>query len=551
MLHGLLVAVTPQTLFWISVGVLAGMVVGTLPGLTATMGVALLVPFTFDLPAADGLAMLGALFVCAMFSDAVPAVLVNTPGTPAAMATAFDGFPMAKQGRAQHAIVASCFSAMLGAVFGGLVFVFVAGPLGRVALRFGPPEFFWVGVFAVTIVGSLSGESLVEGVAGAAIGMLIRTIGLSQTGDVARFTFGLPELRGGVSLVAALIGVFAIPQVLEMVAERRGHEFVGEYRTQRGVVLQVVREILSQPVHFLRSAGIGTLVGLLPGGGPPVAALLSYNEAVRWTRGKKNFGQGDMRGVTASEFANNACAPASMIPMVTLGVPGSGVAAVISGALLMRGLHPGPSLFATQASLVYTFAWSMTLSGIVTYVFGSLLSPVLARMIKIPVRLLAPIIVFLCSIGSFAIRNSIADVYWMLGLGIFAYVVSKLGIRPGPIGLGLILGPILEPALVQSIALSHASSAVHVFFGSGVDIVMVCLTALSLAWMVWSHRRSRVQAPALATGGGPALAAGAVHAGAPGAGGPVRPASRGAPGPERQASDAAGAGPQPGEASQR
>lgn len=487
MLQGLVLALSPAALFWTAVGVLAGMVIGSLPGLTATMGVALLVPFTFGLPPLDGLAMLGALYVCAMFSDSIPAVLVNTPGTPAALTTAFDGHQLALQGKAQHAIVASSFSAMLGAVFGGLAFLFLAGPLGAIGLKFGPPEYFWVGIFAVTIIGSMSGDSLAKGVAGAAIGMLVSTIGLSPTGNVARFTFGNPALIGGISDVAALVGVFAIPQAISMAVDRRTRHVVAEYRPKRGVVGEVVREVLGKPFHLLRSAVIGTIIGILPGAGSVVAALVSYNEAVRWGGPNSKFGKGDIRGVTASEVANNAAAPASMIPLMTLGYPGSAPAAVIAGALLMRGLDPGPSLFSGNTALVYAFAGTMTMSGIITYAFGSVLSPFIARMVSAPIRFLVPIVIFLATIGSFAIRNNMIDVYFTIGIGIFAYIMGKLGFKPGPIGLGLILGPIVEPALVQSIAMSGASSLTHVFFGSTVDIIVASLTALSLIWVFVSR----------------------------------------------------------------
>jgi putative tricarboxylic transport membrane protein len=493
-IEGLIQALTPQFLLWLTVGVLAGMVVGALPGLTATMGVALLVPFTFSLPPGAGIAMLGALYVCAMFSDAIPAVLVNTPGTPAAMATAFDGHPMTQQGRAQAAIVAACFSSALGTIFGAAFYLLLAWPLTSIALRFGPPEFFWIGVFALTIIGSLAGKSMLKGIAGGAIGMLISTVGISQTGAVSRFTFGVPELRGGVSLVAALIGVFAVPQLLSMVCERRRKEYVAEYRPKPGVAMQTIWEVIMQPVHFLRSALIGTFVGILPGAGSPIAALLSYNEAVRWSKDRSRYGKGDLRGVTASEIANNACAPASMIPLVTLGIPGSAPAAVIAGALMLRGLNPGPDLFQNNGTLVYSFGWSLMLAGVLTFILGTFFSRWLARMVSIPLRLLAPLIMFLSVIGAYAIRNDLFDVYLMLGLGLFTFLVGKLDFHPGPIGLGLILGPIVEPALVQSMYLSDATSYGRVFFGSTVDIVLIVLTVISLAWILWAQLEERKQA---------------------------------------------------------
>ena len=493
MIEGLMQALTPSYMLWLTVGVMMGMVVGTLPGLTATMGTALLVPFTFALPPGAGIAMLGGLYVCAMFSDAIPAVLVNTPGTPAAMATAFDGHPMVLQGRGQEAIVASCFSSALGTLFGATCYLLLAWPMIAIALKFGPPEFFWLGVFALTIIGSLAGDSVLKGLAGGALGLLISSVGISHGNELSRFTFGIPELRGGVSLVAALIGVFAIPQVLSMVAELRKKDFIAEYKPKSGETLKTIKKVLAHPVHVIRSAVIGTFIGILPGAGSPIAALVSYNEAVRWSKDKSQFGKGDLRGVTASEIANNAAAPAAMIPLVTLGVPGSAPAAVIAGALMLRGLNPGPELFQSDGTLVYAFGWSLLLAGIVTFILGSLFAPFLVRIISIPLRLLAPLIMLLAVIGAYAIRNNIFDVYIMLGLGVFVFLIKRLGFHPGPIGLGLILGPIIEPSLVQALYIADATSIGGVFFTGTLNVILIALSVFSITFVVWTRWREQVQ----------------------------------------------------------
>ena len=493
MIEGLYQALSLSTLLWLTVGVMIGMVVGTLPGLTATMGTALLVPFTFALPTGEGIAMLGGLYVCAMFSDAIPACLVNTPGTPAAMATAFDGHPMTLQGRGQEAIVASCFSSALGTVFGAGCYLLLAWPLIAIALKFGPPEFCWLGVFALTIIGSLAGDSILKGLAGAAIGLLISSVGISHGNELARFTFGIPQLQGGVSLVAGLIGIFAIPQVFSMVAELRKKEFIAEYKPKGGETLNTIKKVLSHPVHVLRSSVIGSFIGILPGAGSPIAALVSYNEAIRWAKDKSQFGKGDLRGVTASEIANNAAAPAAMIPLVTLGVPGSSPAAVIAGALMLRGLNPGPELFQNDGALVYSFGWSLLLAGIVTFILGSLFAPLLVRIIRIPLRLLAPLIMLLATIGAYAIRNNIFDVYIMLGLGVFVFLVKRLGFHPGPIGLGLILGPIIEPSLIQALYISDAIGIGKVFFTGIINISLIVLTIVSVGLVVWTRRKDQIQ----------------------------------------------------------
>jgi putative tricarboxylic transport membrane protein len=491
MLEAFYMAISPSYLMYMTIGIMLGLVVGTLPGLTATMGTALLVPFTFALPTGEGIAMLGGLYVCAMFSDAVPACLVNTPGTPAAMATAFDGHPMVKQGRGQEAIVAACFASGIGTIFGAICYLVLAWPMMSIALKFGPPEFFWLGIFALTIIGSLAGDSILKGLAGASIGLLISCIGISHATELNRFTLNIPELRGGVSLVAALIGVFAVPQVLSMILDIGKQDFVAEYRTEKGVIRKTIIKVLSAPLHLFRSAVIGSFIGILPGAGSPIAAIVSYNEALRWSKDKSQYGNGDIRGVTAAEVANSAAAPAAMIPLVTLGIPGSAPAAVIAGALMLRGLNPGPELFSTDGALVYSFGWSLLIAGIMVFFIGMLATPLLVKIIKIPLRLLAPLIMFLAIIGAYAIRNNVFDIYLMLAIGLFVFLIRRLGFHPGPIGLGLILGPIIEPSLVQSLYISHAVGIQKVFFSGSVNIILISLSIISVSSVAISRFRAK------------------------------------------------------------
>lgn len=491
MLEGLRDSIALSSLVVVVIGVFLGIIVGALPGFTATMGTALLLPFTFGMEPLQALAMLGALYIASQFADAVPACLVNTPGTPSAMATALDGFPMTQRGEGQKALIASGFSALVGTLIGGFVFLFLSQPLAELALKFGPPEFFWVGVFALTIIGSIAGNSLVRGLSGGLIGMLIGTIGISATGAVSRYTFGQPDLRGGVNIVAALIGVFALPQVLNMVSERKKNLHIAKYTRSAGVALRTVKEIVRRPTNVLRSSLIGAFVGILPGAGGPVACLVSYNEAVRWSKDKTKFGKGAVDGVVASEAAGNSCAATSMVPLVALGVPGSAPAAVILGALLLQGIQPGPQLFGSRPELVFGFAWTIIIAGFVTFIASVVLAGSLARMVMIPVRLLAPIVMFLSVVGSYAIRTRMVDVYLMVGIGISVYLLGKIGVHAGPIGLGVILGPIIEPALVQSMAIAKGSSVAHVFLSGTVNQALIALTLLSTGWIIWSNQRER------------------------------------------------------------
>ena len=276
-----------------------------------------------------------------------------------------------------------------------------------------------------------------------------------------------------------------------MVLGLRKQEYIAEYRAEKGVILKTMIKVLSKPIHFLRSASIGSFIGILPGAGSPIAAIVSYNEAVRWSRDKTKFGKGNIHGVTASEIANNSAAPAAMIPLVTLGVPGSSPAAVIAGALMLRGLNPGPELFATDGVLVYSFGWSMFIAGIVVFFVGLLATPLLVKVIKIPLRLLAPLIMFLAIIGAYAIRNNIFDVYLMLAIGIFVFLARRLGFHPGPIGLGFILGPIIEPSLVQALYISDAVGVQKIFFSGTINITLISLSILSITAVALSRFKAR------------------------------------------------------------
>jgi putative tricarboxylic transport membrane protein len=498
MIDALFTVLGLEYLLYILIGVVIGIATGCLPGFTATMGTALLLPFTFTLEPGIAIGMLGALYVAAMYSDAIPACLVNTPGTPSAMATAFDGFPMTKRGEGQSVLTAAAYASMIGAVVGGFMFLYLAPPLSTAALRFGPPEFFWIGVFAITIIGSIAGDSLLKGIAGGAIGMLVSTVGLATTGAVTRFTFGVPGLSGGVAIVAALIGIFAIPQVLSMVAKRRTEAHIAEVVPKKGVVKSTVGTIMRRPGNVVRSSLVGTFIGIIPGAGSPVASLVSYNESKRWSRERGEYGKGSVHGVVASETANSAAAGGAMVPLIALGVPGSAPAAIILGALLLQGLRPGPTMFRDTPELVYGFAWSFVIAGIVTFLVGSVTARYLAQMVKVPVRILVPAIVMLTIVGAYAIRTNVYDVYVMAGLGLFVYLLTRIGFHPGPIGLGLILGPIVEPALVQSIALSRASSWQEVFFGRPLSIVLILMVLGSIGWVAFSNYqryRERKQLP--------------------------------------------------------
>ncbi|MEJ2169452.1 MAG: tripartite tricarboxylate transporter permease, partial [Desulfobacterales bacterium] len=377
-------------------GVFMGIVFGALPGLTATMGLALLVPFTFTMHPAAGLIMLAGIYVGAMYGDAIPAILINTPGTPAAIATTFDGFPLARKGMAQHGLVAAAVSSSFGSLVANIVLATAAPPLAEASLKFGPPEYFWLGVFGLTIIATLSSGSIFKGLLAGTIGLLLSCIGMAPIGGDVRLTFGFPELQAGIDLIVALIGFFCLPEILEGVIGQRRAKYTEKTANPRfAVVWEVVVALFRRPALMLRSSIIGTIIGFAPGAGGNIASMVSYNEACRWDKHPEEFGKGTIKGVAASEAANSAMAPGSLIPLLTLGIPGSPPAAVILGALMLHGMRPGMELFTTHADITYAFIMGLLVAAFLVTIIGSFGSFFFARIINIPSRYLAPAIIFM------------------------------------------------------------------------------------------------------------------------------------------------------------
>jgi putative tricarboxylic transport membrane protein len=483
----------PSNFLFLSIGVFAGIVFGALPGLTATMGLALLVPFTFTMAPTSGLIMLAGIYVGAMYGDAIPAVLINTPGTPAAIATTFDGFPLSQKGMAQHGLVAAAFASSFGSLVANIVLATAAPPLAEASLKFGPPEYFWLGIFGLTIIATLSQGSVIKGLLAGAVGLMLSSIGMAPIGGDVRLTFGFYEMQAGIELIVALIGFFCLPEILSSVIGRRQAKYTSSaVKPKLSVIGEVIIDLLKKPVLMLRSAVIGTVVGFAPGAGGNIASMVSYNEAVRWDKDPEDFGKGTVKGVAASEAANSAMAPGSLIPLLTLGIPGSPPAAVILGALMLHGMRPGAELFTTYADVVYSFIMALLVAAFLVTLIGSFGSFVFSRIINIPSRYLAPVIIFMTVLGSYAIRNNILDVWIMFIFGIIGYVSNKLKFHPAPIVLGLILGPFVEEGLVQSYLAGTASgSVVNYMVFRPISMVLIILSLLSALWPIYAARKAR------------------------------------------------------------
>lgn len=487
-------ALTPLNLAFALLGVAAGTVIGAIPGLTATMAVAVLVPLTFTLAPASALILLGAIYTGAIYGGAYSAILLNTPGTPSAIATTFDGYPMAKRGDGDLAITLACLASVTGGLVGAFFLLTLAPPLSNVALAFGPVEYFWLAIFGLSLIAALSEGNIFKGLAGGAFGLLLSTVGVAEVSADVRLTFGLHVLLGGIEVVAALIGLYCIPVLIDLAAKSERHLKIEDQ--PRGFRLgDAARVILGNKFNLIRSSIIGTIVGILPGAGGSVAGLVSYSEARRTARPHQKFGSGEPGGIIASESANNATVGGGLIPTLVLGIPGTPPDAIILGALLVQGVHIGPALFASEGATVYTFVWGLFLATILMLPVGLLIGRYAYKSIlNVPKPLLIAGVAFMTIIGTYAIRNSSADVSIMVILGVVGWVLARFRFSVSPIVLGLILGPIAEQGFVQGWTIGSAMGSVPaLFFGRPLSLAIIAFTLLSLLWPVyrsWQHRKS-------------------------------------------------------------
>ena len=494
---GVLANLTPSMLLLVLIGTAAGMAIGAMPGLSATMGLALLVPFTFVMEPTRALVLLGAFYMGAIYGGSFTAILVNAPGTPSSLATALEGYQMTKKGKSELAVVGATMGSLVGGIIGVIALIFLAPPLADFSLRFGPQEYFWIAIFGLTIIISMASGSLIKGLIGGVIGLLLGTIGVAPVGGEVRFTFGEPMLQGGVPLVPAMVGLFTIPEVIRLVARKGREAEMIDAREHREALWSMVRRIVSRPVNLVRSSVLGTIVGILPGAGGSIANLVAYNEAKRASKHPETYGKGEVDGVVAAESANNATVGAGLIPTLTIGVPGTPPDAIILGVLLLHGLRPGAELFSTSGDLVYTFVIALAVSAVMMVPVGLIGGRALQRgVIAMPARYLAPGITALTIVGAYAVRTSVIDVVIMLVLGVLAYFLSFAGISSAPIVLGLILGPIAETGLVQGLLTAHGDAQPWLsFFTRPLSIALITMTLISLLWPLVRQRRERRSGP--------------------------------------------------------
>lgn len=467
---------SPPVLLSMAAGTTIGVFIGALPGLSATMGIAVLIPLTFTMEPLVALGMMAGIYNGAMYGGAIPAILLRIPGTPAGIATVFDGHPMAQKGRGLEAMKIALTSSAIGGSISALALLLLSPPLAAIALKFGPVEVFWLAIFGLAAIAVLLSDAPIKGLISACLGLIIGMVGIDSMSGNERFTLDIMELTGGINILVLLTGLYAIPPALTLAQEATLIK-KGTGKDKLGHIEGSIPWTRLLPT-WARSSVIGVIIGIIPGTGGNLAAMLSWNEARRAARDKSRFGQGAPEGVAAAECANNADNAASLIPALTLGIPGSTVSAVILGGLLVHGMLPGPELFTRSAPVTYGFILAMLVTSVMLFVIGRLGARVFINVMYMPPLLLAPIIIALTTIGVFAINNSIFDVWLMLLFGLFGWGLERLKVPLAPAVLAVILGPIAEANLRR--ALLIGGQDIGILFSSTIAMVMVGAIALTI-----------------------------------------------------------------------
>ncbi|MBW2149360.1 MAG: tripartite tricarboxylate transporter permease [Deltaproteobacteria bacterium] len=475
---------------YVLLGVVAGIVVGVIPGLTATMALALLVPFTFGLAPTKAMAMLMGIYCGGVYGGSTSSILLRIPGTPSAAATLMDGYPMAQQGRAGKAIITACVSSFAGGLLGALLMTFLAPQVARFALRFGPAEYFTLALLALTVVFLLSGRSILKGIIAMLVGLFISTVGLDPISGLPRFTYGTTNLLGGISFLPAIIGLFGFSQVFTEISKIDVKPFQKKKITSIFLSREDFAKIKSV---LLRSTIMGVLMGILPGIGGTAACWLGYGEAKRKSKNPEKFGTGIIEGVAAPEAANNASIGGAMIPMLSLGIPGDTATAILLGALTIHGLEPGPLLFRDHINVTYSVFMSMILANILMVVVGVAGAKVFAEVVNINKRVLLPLICVCGVIGSYAMRYNLFDVYLSLGFGVLGYFMYLYEYPIPPLVLAMIMGPMAEQNLRRTLNISDGSFMV--FFTRPISLTLILLIIIGCYTSITKLREIQRRSP--------------------------------------------------------
>lgn len=486
LLQGMRTALSLNVFPFLLFGVTGGIAIGSLPGLTATMGVAVLLPLTFGMESTRALVLLVGVYIGAIYGGSISAILLKTPGTPAAAATVLDGHSMAKKGEAAKALSISAIASFVGGTVSTVMLIMFSPVLAKFALKFGAPEYFALALFGLSIIASISGKHPAKGLLAGMLGLLVATVGLDPVTSYPRFTFGQMHLYNGFSIIPVLIGLFALSETfVQMETFVPGEKIKTTFK--RGMIS--LKETISLMPTMLKSGFIGAIIGSIPGAGADIAAFVTYNEARRSSKEPENFGQGAPEGIAAPEAGNNGVTGGALVPLLTLGVPGDAVAAVMLGALIIQGLQPGPLLFTQNADVVYGLFASMLVGNLLMLILGLLGVRLFCRVVEIPKQVIIPTVITLSIVGAYSMNNSVFDLWVALGFGIIGYLMQKVELPASPVILAVILGPMAESNLRRSVLMYQGG--LEFLWTRPITVLFLILAAISL---VSSWIRARKEA---------------------------------------------------------
>lgn len=486
-LLGFQTALTLENVLWCFVGVLLGTVIGLLPGLGSTTGVAVLLPVTFTLEPVTALIMLAGIYYGAQYGGTITSVLISTPGEAASVVTTLDGYQMAKRGRAGAALAISAIGSFIAAIISLALLMALAPPLADLALEFGPVEMLAIMILALVVVITFQGKDMIRGALMAVAGLLVATVGIAQGTSEARFTFGNVNLLSGIPFVEVMIGLFALGEVLHQI--RMGAAAPIRARFQDMLITR--KDAKDSMPAILRGSGIGFLLGILPGAGSTLASFMAYGVERKVSRNRDNFGRGAIEGVASPESANNAAANANFVPTLALGIPGGATTAVLLGAFTIFGLQPGPLLFDTQPALVWGLLVSFFIGNVLLLVLNLPLAPVFAQMLRIPYGYLYPIILLTSLIGAYSVSNNMFSVWLVFVFGLIGYLMKEVDLPMAPFVLGLVLGPLLEKALVQTSAIGKGNLGVMFESPIAVGVIALAIAAIVVPRVLAALRGAR------------------------------------------------------------
>lgn len=479
---------TLENIVWINVGVFIGSVFAAIPGLTVILCVILFLPFTYQMTAIPGMMFLLGIYCAGGYGGSVSAILINTPGTPHAAATMMDGHPLSKQGRTKAALKIALYASTFGGVFSALMLLFLGPQVARVAAQLGTAEYFMVCLFGLTIIAGVSGKSMIKGVISACIGLLISCVGADPMTGYDRLTFGVGRLYLGLDLAVCLIGLFALVEILAKAELKPDALHLDAKKMEdNGVITKEEYKRMARPV--LLSSLIGSLVGIIPGTGASEASWFSYNTAKNMSKHPEEFGHGSVEGIAAAESANNAVTGATLIPLLTLGIPGDGTVAIMLSALMINGLNPGLSLFTTDGDIMYAIMLGLILVNLFMLLQGKFLTRLFAKVVSIPQEILTPIIVIFCFAGAYSVNKNYFDVKVALVFAVIAWVLRKLDMPAVPILLGMVLGNMTETNFRRALLISNGSPAI--FFSSIYCIIFLVLIIVAVGTIVRGKLKER------------------------------------------------------------